>query len=73
MIGSLMYLSVNTRPDIAYAVSNLAKFSSDQTRCTAGWHLKCVLCYFKGTVGWNSIQETRIWEMCHWFLGCGLG
>ena len=31
-IGSLMYLSVCTRPDISFAVGNLAKFSSQPTK-----------------------------------------
>ena len=48
-IGSLLYLSVSTRPDITYAVGNLARFSSKPTKhhWTA---LKRVLRYLKGTV-----------------------
>ena len=49
LIGSLMYLSVTTMPDITYAVGNLARFSSKPTK--EHWTaLKCVLRYLKGTV-----------------------
>ena len=48
-IGSLMYLTVSTRLDIAYAVGNLAKFSSKPS--TKHWTaLKRVLLYLKGTI-----------------------
>ena len=48
-IGSLMYLAVSTRPDIAYAVGNLAKFTSKPS--TKHWTaLKRVLRYLKGTI-----------------------
>ncbi|UYV67807.1 K02A2.6-like [Cordylochernes scorpioides] len=48
LIGSLIYLSVSTRPDIAYAVSALGKFSNDPRR--QHWNAdKRVLRYLKGT------------------------
>ena len=47
-IGSLLYLSVATRPDISYAVSNVAKFSANPT--TRHWNaVKRIMRYLKGT------------------------
>ncbi len=48
LIGCLMYLSVGTRPDISYAVSELSKYLSNpgMTHWTAALH---VLRYLKGT------------------------
>ncbi len=44
-IGSLMYLSVGTRPDITYAVSSLSRYSTKEH-----WSaVKRVLKYLKGT------------------------
>ncbi|UYV68867.1 hypothetical protein LAZ67_6001370 [Cordylochernes scorpioides] len=48
LIGSLIYLSVSTRPDIAYAVSALGQFSNDPRR--QHWNAaRRVLRYLKGT------------------------
>ena len=48
-IGSLMYLSLRTRPDISYGVGNLARFSSKPAKEHCIAH-KRVMCYLKGTV-----------------------
>ena len=55
-IGSLMYLAVSTRPDIAYAVNNLAKFISkpQKEHWTA---LKRVLRYLKDTVNYGILYR----------------
>lgn len=48
LIGSLMFLAVMTRPDIAYSVSFLSQFNN----CHTEYHWKCakrVLRYLKGT------------------------
>ena len=47
-VGSLLYLSVATRPDIAFAVSNIAKFASYPTNMhwTA---VKRIMRYLRGT------------------------
>ena len=48
-VGSLLYLSIWTRPDIAYAVSSVAKYSGKptQTHYTA---VKRIFRYLRGTV-----------------------
>ena len=48
LVGSLMYLAACKRPDIAYVMGTLARFSSkpNQTHWVAA---KRVLCYLKGT------------------------
>lgn len=48
LIGCLLYLSTNTRPDIAYVVSFLSQFNSKHTKFH--WNLgKRVLSYLKKT------------------------
>lgn len=57
LIGSLLYLSVNTRPDIAYAVSFLGQFNSCYT--TVHWTLaKGVLQYVKNTIN-KGLKYTK--------------
>ncbi|GLT35869.1 hypothetical protein SLA2020_102850 [Shorea laevis] len=47
-IGALMYLANNTRPDIAFSVNLLARYSSAPTR--RHWNgIKHLFCYFQGT------------------------
>ena len=47
-VGSLMYTSLGTRPDITYAVQTLSRFLTKPG--TAHWEaVKRVFCYVKGT------------------------
>ena len=49
-VGNLLCLSTRTRPDIAYAVSNIARFCSKPTM--EHWKsIKHIMCYLNGT--WN--------------------
>ena len=52
LIGSLMYLAVGTRPDIAFAISLLSRFISapSETHWKAALH---VLRYLRGTKGYS--------------------
>ena len=63
-VGSLLYLSTGTRPDIAFAVGNVARFSSSPT--TRHWTgVKRILRYLKGTSNLglhylNSVDEDLV-------------
>ena len=51
-VGSLLYLSTATRPDITYAVSNVAKYSAKPTK--HHWiAVKRILRYLKGTLNYS--------------------
>ena len=55
-IGSLMYLTVSTRPVIALAVNNLARFKSNPQK--EHWSaLKQVLRYLKGTINHGILYK----------------
>ena len=55
-LGSLLYVATSTRPDIAYAVSELAKFASDPG--LAHWEgMKQIIRYLKGTNGMGICYE----------------
>ena len=57
-IGSLLYLSVATRPDITFAVSNMARFSSKPT--TQHWTgVKRIMRYLQGTIN-HGILYTKL-------------
>ena len=65
IVGSLQYAARGTRPDIAYAVSTIAKFYHQPTELhmTAA---KCVLGYLKQT---RDLNLTYV----NWLLRCRLG
>lgn len=62
-VGSLLYLSVGTRPDIAYAVSNVAKFASHPT--TKHWtEVKRIMRYLKGTSNLGLLYSKNASSEC---------
>ena len=55
-VGSLQYLSTMTRPDITYAVSNVAKFCSNPTK--EHWtSVKRIMRYLKGTQNYGLLYK----------------
>ncbi|GKD91427.1 hypothetical protein Tco_1366934 [Tanacetum coccineum] len=65
-IGCLMYVMTSTRPDIAYAVGKLSRFTSNLSR--QHWHpitkvfkyLKVYVCFYLGEVSWAFKKQTCI-------------
>lgn len=57
-VGSLMYLAIGTRPDIAFALSTVSQYleSPDKIHWNA---VKRVLKYLKGTVDFGLIFESK--------------
>ena len=62
-VGSLMYLAVSTRPDIAFTVNSLARFNSNPQKdhWTA---LKRVLRYLKGTINIGILYKQDGSDKC---------
>ena len=57
-VGMLLYLSGWTRPDIAFAVSNVARFCSRPTK--EHWvAVKCILKYLKGTANYGLLYTKK--------------
>ena len=62
-IGGLMYLVVSTRPHIAFAVNNLARFSSNPQK--EHWTaLKRILRYLKGTINIDILYKQDGSDKC---------
>ena len=55
-VGSLLYLSTRTRPDTAYAVSNVARFCSKPTM--EHWKpIKYIISYQNGTRNYGLLYD----------------
>ena len=52
VVGALLHIANNTRPDVAFAVSYLARFTAKPT-CSSFARLKDVLLYLKGTASYS--------------------
>lgn len=62
-VGSLLYLSSATRPDIAFAVSNVARYCSNPT--SEHWTaVKRILRYLKGTVNYGVFFTNEMESEC---------
>lgn len=71
-MGSLLYLSTATRPDITYAVSNVAKFCAKPTK--QHWiAVKRILRYLKGTQKYGLLFKTSTEKDCVGFSDADWG
>ena len=58
-VGSILYISTRTRPDISYAIGSCARFSANPTKChwTA---VKRIMRYLKGTINFGLTYRSTI-------------
>ena len=62
-VGSLLYLSTRTRPDITFAVSNVAKFCTKPTK--EHWTaVKRILRYLKGSLNFGLVYTKCLSKEC---------
>ena len=56
-VGSILYISTRTRPDVSYAIGSCARFSANPTKChwTA---VKRIMRYLKGTFNFGLIYSS---------------
>ena len=71
-MGSLLYLSLSTRPDIAFAVNNVAKFCAkpNKQHWTA---VKRILRYLKGTQHFGLLYKSTLAESFTGYLDADWG
>lgn len=66
-LGSIMYLMVTTRPDLAYIISVLSQFASKPNKIH--WNgIKLVLHYIKGIMPWHCIWHWKQRLKNYWLL-----
>ena len=71
-VGSLLYLSIATRPDITYAVSNVAKFCAKPTK--EHWvAVKRIFRYLKGTQQYGLLYSKSDSSNCVGFSDADWG
>lgn len=63
-VGSLLYLATMTRPDIAFAVSNVAKFCCKPNSSHCRTAVKRVLRYIKGTINLGLLNTKNESKQC---------
>ena len=63
LIGSLIYLSTKTRPDLSYAVNKLARFCSKPTSAHLA-AVKRIFRYVKGTINYGLLYSKQQTESC---------
>ena len=58
IIGSLLYLMIGTRPDIAYAVIKLAQFAANPSQEHLN-NAKYICCYLGGTKDYSIVYDGK--------------